>query len=556
MAITTAARDQLVALTVVMFKAAPGKEYLNELIALYESGASLPQIASGLAASALAKPLFEQVNPPQRSMEQTINIMAADLLPASTPAAAVAEAKAFVTTLLESGQSLASVLQQAMQALWGMANSDVNFGAAKQQLLNRVAVANYYSVEKALPSGTVGQLQGVLAGVTDNPASVTTAINNIDISGQRFELTTGVDNFVGGSGADVFNARALALDGSVGTTFSPSDQLDGKDGIDTLNITPNGLNNTGFPAGASVKKIEIINIQGAFGDVDASKFQGAAQINLSGLTGGIEAVINNLGADVTASFGDIPRGSNLYVNLASNAASATVELNNVQGRNGEFIGIASTVYISPSATGTLDSVTLRGSVAEGAGDDVDPIWLFIPINDQASPELRLDVDTAMPIVLQMLTIESNPIRVDASASSGNIIFSSNFSPAADELRLGTGQDHINIDSPVVLAADGKSILGVDSIYNLNLARDTLSLFLPPALGGSAAKLISVTGNNLTDALNAAALNTDWKVVFTYGGDAYVYADRGADNQLDAEDLLVKLVGINSAADLDALVAML
>ena len=85
-----------------------------------------------------------------------------------------------------------------------------------------------------------------IAGV-DAAVSDAVAAGSADAS-KAFTLTTGRDDFVGGSGDDSFDATATAL--------SAGDELDGGDGTDTLTIADNvGGLNIAMPS-VTVKNIE------------------------------------------------------------------------------------------------------------------------------------------------------------------------------------------------------------------------------------------------------------------------------------------------------------
>jgi hypothetical protein len=101
----------------------------------------------------------------------------------------------------------------------------------------------------------------LVASVT---ATGTIANDDIDpaTAPRTFVLTTGVDNYVGGLGDDVFNA-AVGSDGSgaAANTLGALDVLNGGAGRDTLNLQTTPDHNTQLLG--SVSNIEVVNVSGA-----------------------------------------------------------------------------------------------------------------------------------------------------------------------------------------------------------------------------------------------------------------------------------------------------
>src|SRR5690606_3368237 len=138
--ITTEARNELTGLVIALFNAAPGADYLSAIVGAREAGASLESIALTLA----SKPAFQTVYPTFLTSEEFAARAVANLLPAETPEAAKAWAASWIEGQLNAGTDPALVLLQAAQAL--IATDNPNYAAAKAQLLNKIEVANYYSV--------------------------------------------------------------------------------------------------------------------------------------------------------------------------------------------------------------------------------------------------------------------------------------------------------------------------------------------------------------------------------------------------------------------------
>src|SRR5690606_19865234 len=187
------------------------------IVAAREAGASLESIAANLA----AKPEFQQVYPAFLTAEEFAARVVSNLLTSDTPAAAKTWASNWIVGKLNAGETPANVLLQAAQALMLTENS--NYASAQDLMLNRIEVANHYSVAQEQPSTDLVALQEVLDGVTADPASVDAAKAAIDgtLAGETFVLTKGADSFTGTAGADKFIAQ------SIEEVFTAFDELDG-----------------------------------------------------------------------------------------------------------------------------------------------------------------------------------------------------------------------------------------------------------------------------------------------------------------------------------------
>jgi len=168
--ITTAQRDQLSALFIAMFKAAPGANNLSDMVAAVEAGQTIYQVATTLA----AKADFAKVYPGFLTGSEFADRMIANLLPASTPAAAKTWSKDWILGKLNAGESRASILATAVVALTeGPGVTNANYAAANAQIKNQVEVSNHYSITKEQSATDLTTLQNVISGVTADAATVT-----------------------------------------------------------------------------------------------------------------------------------------------------------------------------------------------------------------------------------------------------------------------------------------------------------------------------------------------------------------------------------------------
>jgi len=170
--ITTAQRDQLTALFIGMFKAAPGANNLSDMVAAVESGKTIYEVAATLA----SKADFGKVYPGFLTGSEFADRVIANLLPSTTPAAAQTWSKDWILGKLNAGESRASIIATAIIALTeGPGVTNTNYADANAQLKNQIEVSNYFSITKELSDSDLSDLQDVIASVTATASSVTAA---------------------------------------------------------------------------------------------------------------------------------------------------------------------------------------------------------------------------------------------------------------------------------------------------------------------------------------------------------------------------------------------
>ncbi len=285
MAITTQERTNILKLTVGLFNAAPGANYLSEFTSVFEAnGHNLAALAGTLGTTGAFQSLYPNF---QTASEFATKFLTTLGLQGNT------EAVDFVTAKFNAGVPKAQIIYDALVAL--DASTSAEFAAAKAILVNKAAVAENYSVTLGASSTSLETLQGALANVTADPASVTAAnAANAGGNGQTFTLTVGEDKLTGSTGNDTFNGLIVqANDASAKDTLESFDVLDGGAGTDTLNATIN----SGTPAPV-LKNIENVNLRfTAAKSVDLTSATGVTTIKVenstaAGTVNGVGAVAN------------------------------------------------------------------------------------------------------------------------------------------------------------------------------------------------------------------------------------------------------------------------
>ena len=273
---------KLIGLSVALLGQAPGTDLLNQWTRLYtqsrEDGMNAMAALQKVAQHILDSAAFAEVHPAYLIIEN--QDFAQRFLNQVLGETASAEVVNLVVGLLEGGTSRAEVAVRAVEYLLevnhqGSDHADyATFGTYAMRFGNQVEVARYYTVDKKWM--TPGE--SVLDEVDDTAASVTAAKSDIDgmqQPGKNFTLTTGVDQFTGTPGDDTFVATESTLNGA--------DRLNGKEGMDTLELSSgSGANeNISIPRGAMVKDIETLSVSsdGKFtGDV--SQWEGLKTVQL------------------------------------------------------------------------------------------------------------------------------------------------------------------------------------------------------------------------------------------------------------------------------------
>jgi len=246
----------------------------------------------------------------------------------------------------------------------------------------------------------------VLAGVNEDPATVEAAQDKLYSDtggGEHFSLTTGADTYEGTAGNDVINALPVNAQGGDATTLSAFDSIDGGAGNDTLNIYTTDANNTSFPASATVKNVETVNIynaQGAANLADAAKFQGVTAL---WQIGDKAAAVTNLAEATTAGFRGTADGS-LSVSAATAATAATVALD----------GVADNASLSVQGA-ALNTVTVTGNLADTDEDGTSDLDLTVTAGSKAETvTLNTEVDVDLTLVGAAIN------TLDAPDSTGGV----------------------------------------------------------------------------------------------------------------------------------------
>jgi hypothetical protein len=281
-------RTQVLQLLVGMFNAAPGKNFLNEFAAFVEAVPAGTDPVVALANELASKAAFSNIHP----RFQTGAEFAATVL-ANLGLTGNQIGTDFIVAQFNAGTPKGAIIARAVSELAAFNGTDAQLLAAKAQLANKVDVSTYYSVTKGVSSVELADLQGALAGVTGDAASVANARTAIDevaanAAGLATQLTTGRDNISGSFQNDNFVARIIDNE----NTLQSGDVIRGSAGIDTLTADIGTSQN--FAITPETNSIEIFKVRAQATDISGNPGGGGA--STTGDNNGTNNGENNIGA--------------------------------------------------------------------------------------------------------------------------------------------------------------------------------------------------------------------------------------------------------------------
>ncbi|MFG6611683.1 DUF4214 domain-containing protein [Sulfitobacter sp. 1A12057] len=524
--------NDLVALYAGYFNRAPDPEGLQFWIDQIDGGREFNTIAADFAASEEATALYPYLTTPDVATPSTFITSIYQNLFNRAPEP---EGLQFWTDVLESGSvSVADMIEAIINgAVDAPDATPPTFDATT--LENKIEVGRDFAQDAANTSGFEFDAEAKSAaiaaidGVTNDEATVVAAKAATDAylageanEGETLTLTTGVDDINGTADNDIINALTVnATTGAAASTLTAFDDIDGGAGTDTLNIytaattttdetgdepvTTTEGQNIAFPASASVKNVEIVNILNSDEAV-------AALANASNYTGvqqlwqvNAAAAVSELEATTAAGFRNI-EDTDLEVSAADDATSATVALDNVDDD--------SSLTVEGDA---LNSVTVVGAVVDADEDGVDAINLTANVGkDQQTLAVNTAVDVNLAFDDEGSAANAKVTAIDASASTGGISFRGD--AQVSNLQTGSGDDTVTLntalsadvpsasvetgagDDEITLAATGKGNVTADA----GAGDDTVNVSAIDALSTAS----SVDGGEGTDTLAIGAVAED------------------------------------------------
>ena len=376
----------MIGLSVVMLGEAPGTHRLNEWVEAIDGGMSLDDIANHIAAS----DAFTTTYPTFLTNAEFAASFLANLMGSEeVPAALVTAAEGIVTGLLNDGMTRGALALAVFTAMYQIHDQGEDhaaygdLGMVANGLFNKIAVAEHHTLNARMeyPSSSV------LSGVSSDDATVEAAISSIDdieVAGQTFVLTTVRDDIDGTSGDDLIVAEPVAQVSNVfQDTLNPFDDIDGGEGNDTIAIYGVVAAETLSLGAEQVRNVEnvILSTVGAI-DADMSSWEGLESVDLQRFGSGSDVKIIVDGAMVSTdmTFGgetvivgaagdlNVKAGGSSHVHIGSAGHTETVTVtgggNITVGKNASATQHSETVT-SVSVTGVAHNTGTETTEASG-----------------------------------------------------------------------------------------------------------------------------------------------------------------------------------------------
>jgi len=345
------------------------------------------------------------------------------------------------------------------------------------------------------------------SAIANVDASIDAAVNAGNaVAGQTFTLTTGVDNFTGGNGADTFNA-GNAGNTAANQTFNSTDILDGGDGEDRLNVT--------VGAATTYQMTNVSNIE----TVDAT-FTQAGTLSLLGSSG--VTTVNANGSTAAAVFSNIDSTSVALATTSTNqnatfgfaaaavsgsADSATLTLNGQTAGTNTIAGVETLNIVSSGAANALTALTAAAATTLNISGDQS-------LDLGAANTVATTVNAADLTAALTLNTDVNGNTTVTGGSANDTITVSNTNNNVDSITGGDGDDTIIFvggfaNTDTVAGGDGRDELRLDDADATNYTTPTTRLV-------SGIEQLQITGDlaaSLTTATIQAGIE---EVVFNDG----------------------------------------
>lgn len=421
MAITAETRTDIIDLVVAALDVAPGTTLLNELVTLVDGGGSLADVAATLTARADYKAMYPSF---QTSTEWATEWLG-NLIPEAS-AETMAEAVSIVEGMINSGSSQAAIIMEAATFLTTTSATDATWGTLASAFQNNSSVASYYTV--TTENAAIGTSE--LSGVDSTAASVTTAQAAIDAivvlnPGSTFTLTTGTDFVSGTSANDIING---VRGGSASTTetYSPTDQINGGAGTDTLYIESDRTTEN-LATVTNMEKIQITAAGAAGTNLAVTLPNDKAYTHLESLNSTAEVTFNAISnAAVDGAITSQPDGE-----ITTFAYTATSLLGATDNLDVDLVGVDGDLTLTGgTAANAMETITLN-SLSDGEIDT-------LTTTNMNTTKLVFTGSGALN--LKNITDTGTTIKTyDASASTGNITVTGD-NATSNTITGGAGND--------------------------------------------------------------------------------------------------------------------
>lgn len=484
MPLTAAQQQDIIKLGVGMFNASVGG-FIGELATLLApptgTGLTTAQFYDALANTSAFKGLNFAYSAASTNA-QFATFFAGQIL--GSTVTDKAEAIAFITGLLDGGQTRGSAIKAAVDFLGASTTlTDTKYGAAAQQFVNKVTVATDFTITKSGSSTTLSVLQATIASVTNVAATVTAATtgNTAVIAGETKVFTTSLDVLTGGAGNDTFIGD--------NNTVSAADQVEGGSGTDTLKL----FSTVTLPAFTNV---ETLFLSAPAADLDVS-----AKTQITSLQIDSEAMAATRAYTV--------------------ASTQALTLTNISGHAANEMDIktaatttAQTITVDKVGSSALDLILdINGAAVTALTLATANNASFIELKNNATTVLTtLTVTGDKALTVDADTSNANLTKVDASANTGGVAVTLDVTTNKNvTFTGGTGNDKVMFGNSLLEtdSADGGAgtdTVGVNDGTHITVAAGAKLLnFETLDIAGAAASTYTMTRlSGITKVINSAA----------------------------------------------------
>jgi len=466
MVITETQRNEIMYLVVGMFNGAPGATFLSEFTNAVSAGQS---IAVDLAAGLAGTSQFKAIYPDFQTATEFATAFADNILGNTVTAALKTEAIEDIVTALNAGSSKAEVMSIAITALAAVDPSNADWGAARTALDNKVDVATWFSVEKAVETESVSELQAILSTVTEDPATATAAKDDKNLPGISDSFTTNVDTLVGGNGSDQFSG----VINTTGGTIQVGDSLDGGDSYDILSVVAvTGGLDTSLVNVTNVEEVVISESAGVAINHNLVSMTDLAVLNLNTLTQTttVDGVATSVGFTVTGQ-----NAGSLVLNYSDAAdtgdQTAALLLKNSQGGDITAAGIE---IVEITTEGTTDATSVDLTFVDAGSITIKGTTNITGTVSTGEAGSTLVLEGAGKVILGALDTDIS--TVTATANTGGVELTLN-SDKDVQVALGTGADTITTSTSYAAIATDTALIdgGSDAATDTLIVMDSTHL---------------------------------------------------------------------------------
>lgn len=363
-----------------------------------------------------------------------------------------------------------------------------------------------------------------LATVTQSNATATAAVNgaaaalntavaaSANASGKAFALTTGVDNLVGTTGNDVFNAILVnneAAAAAATSTLNAFDLVDGGAGtLDKLAITVTGANSSAgalaatLPVTTGVEVLSIKNLSSGTANgvtINASTATGVTQVVNDGSTGAV-AVTGVANATVVAQ--NTNAATTVTFNTGAVAAATTV-LNVAVNNAGTAVAPADVILNSAGGAVAATNLAIKADgtsvVNLGAGSAVAAVTTATVTGTGS-----VDLGSLTALVT----------KVDSSALLGGLTYTS-LATTATTILTGAGNDVITLGANLATGSNITLGAGNDAVKKGGAFTVATGSVIDGGAGVDAFDLALVNVSNAASFVNFEVASLDGLAVATY-----------------------------------------